>query len=107
MAFPHTRLRRMRRTGQLREMVRETRLSPDDFIYPLFVRPGTGVRHEVPSMPGVFQLSVDALVTECRDAFGDGVRAVILFGIPSSKDAVGSEACDDNGIIPRAVHHLP
>ncbi len=103
MSFPLTRLRRLRRTGTLREMVRETALSPDDFIYPLFVRHGEGVRREVSSMPGVFQLSPDTLAAECADAFRDGVRSVILFGIPEVKDAAGSEAYADNGIIAQAV----
>ena len=103
MGFPLTRLRRLRRTGTLREMVRETVLSPDDFIYPLFVRHGEGIRREVSSMPGVFQLSPDTLAAECADAFRDGVRSVILFGIPAVKDAAGSEAYADNGIIAQAV----
>jgi porphobilinogen synthase len=84
-------------------MVRETALSPDDFIYPLFVRHGEGVRREISSMPGVFQHSPDTLVTECVEAFMDGVRSVILFGIPEKKDAAGSGAYTDNGIIAQTV----
>jgi len=103
MGFPRIRMRRLRKTSRLRDMVRETKLSPDDFILPLFVRPGSGIRHEVASMPGVHQLSVDTLVKECGDAYGEGIKAVILFGIPSTKDAAGSEAYDDHGIIPDAV----
>jgi porphobilinogen synthase len=87
-------------------MVRETDLNPGDFILPLFVRPGEGLRREVQSMPGVCQMSVDALVEECRAASDDGIRAVLLFGIPEYKDALGSSAYDENGIIPRAVRAL-
>jgi porphobilinogen synthase len=87
-------------------MVRETALSPVDFILPLFVRHGEGVRNPIRSMPGVFQFSVDTLVAECREAAAVGVRAVILFGIPATKDAIGSEAWDLNGIVCRAVRAL-
>src|SRR6476661_4174576 len=78
--------RRLRRTAALRAMVRETRLSPDNFLYPLFAVPGEGVRKEVSSMPGVFQLSVDEIVKEAAAAKADGVRGVLLFGLPESKD---------------------
>jgi len=87
-------------------MVRETALDPGDFILPLFVRPGDQVRREISSMPGVSQMSVDVLVEACREALGDGITAVILFGIPGHKDPLGSEAYDDSGIIPRAVRAL-
>jgi len=103
MSFPYTRLRRLRRTAALRDMARETALSADDFILPLFVRHGSGVRNAVLSMPGVSQLSVDTLTEECAAAYDDGVRAVILFGIPEHKDALGTEAYSDDGIIPRSV----
>jgi len=106
MGFPLTRLRRLRRTAAFRDMVRETSLDPADFILPLFVRPGTNVRKDIPSMPGVCQLSVDTLVEECRAAMDDGVRAVILFGIPERKDATGSSAWDEDGVIPRSVREL-
>ena len=106
MGFPETRLRRLRKTPQLRALVRETSLEPDDFILPLFVRPGESVRRPVTSMPGVSQLSIDVLVKECRAAFGDGISSVLLFGIPGKKDAVGSEAYDEDGIIPRAVRAI-
>jgi porphobilinogen synthase len=86
--------------------VRETRLSPDDFVLPLFVRPGEGVAQPVGSMPGVFQHSVDRLVAAARDAWSDGVAAVILFGIPDHKDAAGSAAWADDGIVQRAVRAL-
>ena len=106
MGFPIIRLRRLRRSGVLRSMVAETHLSPDDFIYPLFVRHGKGARREVPSMPGVFQFSPDTLAAECCEAYTDGIRAVILFGIPKTKDAKGSEAVDENGIIPQAIRAI-
>jgi porphobilinogen synthase len=88
------RLRRLRRTATMRALVRETRLSPDMFVLPLFVCDGEGVRREVPSMPGVFNLSVDEAVKEVVAARGDGVNSVILFGIPDRKDDIGSLAYD-------------
>ena len=103
MEFPRLRLRRLRRNETLRRMVRETALTPDDFIYPLFVREGSGVRNPIASMPGQFQLSGDEAVKEARTAWDLGVPAVILFGIPDHKDPVGSGAYDDNGIVQRAV----
>src|ERR1041384_5344823 len=86
------RLRRLRRTPAMRALVRETRLSPDMFMLPLFVCEGEGVRREVPSMPGVFNLSVDEAVKETAAASADGVKSVILFGIPERKDDIGSLA---------------
>src|SRR5581483_6872119 len=102
MAFPATRLRRLRRTGALRCMVRETRLVPDNFIYPLFVCPGEGVRKEIRSMPGVFNLSVEETVKEAHEARSLGIPALILFGLPEKKDEVATGAWDENGIAPRA-----
>jgi porphobilinogen synthase len=96
----------MRRTEALRSLVRETTLAPDDLIWPLFVLPGERVRNPVKSMPGVFQLSVDELVAEAQAGFEAGVRSVILFGIPEHKDAHGSGAYDDDGIVPRAIRAL-
>jgi porphobilinogen synthase len=96
----------MRRTEALRSLVRETTLAPDDLIWPLFVLPGQGIRNAVKSMPGVFQLSVDELVAEAQAGYEAGVRSVILFGIPEHKDAGGSGAYDDDGIVPRAVRAL-
>jgi len=87
-------------------MVRETKLSPDDFILPLFVCPGEGVAKAVSSMPGVFQLSVDKTVETCREAVGDGIGSVILFGLPEAKDAEGSAAWSADGIVQRAVRAL-
>jgi porphobilinogen synthase len=101
--YPIKRLRRLRYNPILRDMVRETELSKNDFIYPLFVVPGKGVKNPVKSMPGVFQLSVDELVKECKEVASLGIPAVILFGIPEHKDEKGSEAYDPNGIIQKAV----
>jgi len=98
--------RRLRRTEAIRSMVREPRLTPDCFIYPLFVVEGEGIRRPVSSMPGVFNLSVDEAVKESRAAKGDGVPAVILFGIPSAKDAMGSAAADPEAPVQTAVRAL-
>ena len=106
MPFPQERPRRLRRNEALRRLVRETELSPDDLVWPLFVLPGQKVRNPVKSMPGVFQLSVDELVAECQAGYEAGVRSVILFGIPEKKDAGGSGAYADDGIVPRAVRAL-
>ena len=101
--FPATRLRRLRQHPQLRSMLRETDLSPADFILPLFVRFGRGERIPIGSMPGQFQLPVEHLAAEVREIASLGIPAVILFGIPEHKDAVGSDACSDSGIIPQAI----
>ncbi len=100
------RLRRLRMTEAFRSMVRETELSTKDFIYPLFVVPGSRVRKEVKSMPGVFQLSVDEILRECVDVKTLGIPSVILFGIPERKDEVGSEAYDENGIVQTAIRGI-
>jgi porphobilinogen synthase len=101
--FPTTRPRRLRHNPLVRGLVRETHLSPADFILPLFVRPGRGVKKEIPSMPGQHQLSVDRLADEVGTAADLGVRAFIFFGIPSHKDATGSSADDDEGIVQQAL----
>ncbi|MGA2004650.1 MAG: porphobilinogen synthase [Terriglobales bacterium] len=106
MAFPVNRPRRLRRTETLRSMVRETRLTPEAFIYPLFVCPGTGVRKEVRSMPGVFNLSVDEAVKEVREARGLGVPSVILFGLPETKDEVATGAWAEDGIVQKAARAI-
>jgi porphobilinogen synthase len=103
MSFPVNRPRRLRRTATLRRMVRETRLSVDDLILPLFAIHGQGAREPIASMPGVARLSIDLLVAECREAHALGIPAVILFGIPKQKDPLGSEAYADDGIVPRAI----
>jgi porphobilinogen synthase len=100
------RLRRLRRTEGLRAMVRETRLSPDMFVLPLFVCEGTGVRREVSSMPGVLNLSVDEAVREAGAAAGDGLRGVLLFGLPEHKDSIGSSAYNPGAPVQRAVRAL-
>jgi porphobilinogen synthase len=103
MNFPEYRPRRVRRTENLRRMIRETLLSPDDFIYPLFVLPGKGVKTPIRSMPGIFQYSVDMLVEEVHDAVELSIPAVILFGLPESKDERGSEAHSQSGVVQEAV----
>jgi porphobilinogen synthase len=100
------RLRRMRMTEPLRKMVRETALTAEDLIYPLFVIPGQKKKKEISSMPGVYQLSVDELVRECSEVGKLGIPGVILFGVPEYKDETGSGAYDENGIIQRAVRAL-
>lgn len=100
------RLRRLRRNENLRALVRETQVRADDFIYPLFVCEGEGIRREISSMPGQYNLSIDELVKEASEARSLGVRAVILFGIPDQKDAQGSEAFLDEGIVQRAIRAL-
>jgi porphobilinogen synthase len=104
--FPLVRLRRLRRTETLRRLVAETRISPDNLVQPLFVTAQKGARNEVPSMPGVFQLGVKELVKEAKEVKKAGVPAVLLFGIPERKDAKGSDACSDHGIVQTAVRAL-
>ena len=106
MSFPTTRLRRLRRSEALRRMVRETRLSRDDLVLPLFAVPGRGVREPVASMPGVFNLSVDEAVLEAAGAKSDGINAVLLFGLPDQKDDVGSMAYDPEGPVQSAVRAI-
>ncbi|MEZ5353203.1 MAG: porphobilinogen synthase [Bryobacteraceae bacterium] len=103
MAFPTQRLRRLRRTEPLRALVRETRLDPAAWIFPLFLVEGEGVRREISSMPGNFQMSIDQAVEECRRIHSLGVGGVILFGIPAEKDEEATGAYDPSGIVPRAV----
>jgi porphobilinogen synthase len=106
MRYPIYRPRRIRAQENLRRMVRETRLSVDHFIDPLFVVPGAGVRHEIQSMPGNFHLSVDRLLEEVKEVQDLGIPAVMLFGLPEQKDAVGSSGYAEDGIVPRAVSAL-
>lgn len=95
--------RRLRRTDAIRSLVRETRLAPENFVLPLFVCPGTGVRREISSMPGVFNLSIDETTKEVAAAYDAGVRSIILFGLPETKDPVGSGAYAEDGIVQRAI----
>ena len=106
MDFPRYRPRRLRRNEKLRAMVRETSLAPANLIYPLFVGPGTDKVQPVSSMPGVAQLSVDHAVRECHEAHSLGIPAVILFGLPEHKDALGSEAYGDEGIVQQAIREI-
>jgi porphobilinogen synthase len=102
MAYPINRLRRLRRTESLRSLVRETRLSPEGFIYPLFICPGQGIRKEVRSMPGVFNLSIDEAVKEVAEVKALGIPSVILFGLPETKDEVATGAWAEDGIVQKA-----
>jgi porphobilinogen synthase len=106
MAYPETRLRRLRYTPAIRALVRETNVTAADLIMPLFVRTGTGIRKPVLSMPGNYQMSVDVLTSYCKDLFHRGVMAVLLFGIPEKKDETGETGCDPDGIVQRAVRSL-
>jgi len=106
MSFPITRLRRLRATPTLRDMVRETQLNAQDFIYPMFAVHGEAVRRPVSSMPGVYQLSVDQLVREAQECYTLGIPALILFGVPAHKDAEGSENFSDDGIVQRAIRAI-
>ncbi|HXZ13034.1 MAG TPA: porphobilinogen synthase [Candidatus Sulfotelmatobacter sp.] len=106
MTFPTQRPRRLRRTEALRGFVRETKLSTSGLVYPLFACPGTNVRLEVGSMPGIYQQSVDNIVEECREVAGLGIPAVILFGLPDKKDEIGSEASASDAAVQRAIEAL-
>ena len=106
MTFPVHRPRRLRRSEALRGFVRETRLSAGGLVYPMFACPGTRVRTEVGSMPGIYQQSADQIVEECREVAGLGVPAVILFGLPEHKDEVASEAYDANGAVQRSIEAI-
>ena len=106
MNFPTYRPRRMRANAVTREFVRETTLSAKDFIYPLFVKPGTGCKDAISSMPDVFQYSIDMLEAEMEELRSLGIQAVILFGLPEHKDECGSEAYDDNGIVQQAIREI-
>jgi porphobilinogen synthase len=103
MPFPTQRLRRLRATPAMRNLVRETHLQPSQFILPLFVCPGEGVRREIGSMAGNYQLSIDELVKECEEVHSLGIGGIILFGLPETKDEMASGAYDDNGIVQRAI----
>ena len=106
MAFPTHRMRRLRRSERFRNLVRETRLSPESMIYPIFVCPGEKVRKEIGSMPGQFNISVDNAVKIAREAEQAGIAGILLFGLPEEKDEVGSDACDENGIVQKALRAI-
>ncbi len=104
--YPLTRLRRLRRTEEMRALVRETVLSPKDFIAPLFVCHGENIKKEIPAMPGQYHFSVDRVVEECQELYDLGVSGVMLFGIPEHKDSTGSEAYHDHGIVQQAIRAI-
>jgi len=106
MYYPAYRPRRLRKNENLRRMVRETSLSVDDLIYPLFVAPGKNFKKEILSMPGNYQMSIDLIVEEAKEVRSLGIPAILLFGIPEKKDEVGSEAYDENGIVQRAIRAI-
>jgi porphobilinogen synthase len=106
MVFPEYRPRRLRRNNAFRALIRETHLTPSQFVYPLFVVPGKNKRQEIPSMPGIFRLSIDQLAGEAKECLRLGVQSVILFGLPEKKDGVGSGAHAKNGIIQTAIREL-
>ncbi|MBC8133814.1 MAG: porphobilinogen synthase [Deltaproteobacteria bacterium] len=106
MSFPETRPRRLRRSPTIRRMVRETSLSADNFIFPLFICPGSGIRKEISSLPGQFHLSVDQLANEAKEITELGIPSVILFGLPAKKDEVGSEAWHPDGAVQQAIRAL-
>jgi porphobilinogen synthase len=106
MSFPESRPRRLRQLSALRRLVRETTLSPDNFIYPLFIAPGKGIRKEISSLPGQFHLSVDQLAQEAEETAKLGIPGVLLFGLPEKKDDVGSEAWHPDGVVQRAIRAI-
>ncbi len=106
MVFPDYRPRRLRKNETFRALIRETRLSASQLIYPLFVIPGKNIREEIPSMPGVFRISVDQLAREAKECLALGINAVLLFGLPEKKDAMGSQAHSKTGIIQKAIQEL-
>lgn len=106
LGFPSVRLRRLRSSEAIRQLVRETKLHAEDFIYPIFVVEGRNIKEPVPSMPGVFHFSLDLLSAELQRAYDAGIRAVLLFGVPSHKDSVGSSAYDENGIVQKAARFI-
>lgn len=106
MVLGFKRFRRVRVNPQIREMLTETRLSVSDFIYPLFIREGSGIKQEVASMPGVYQTSIDEAIKEVRECMAMGIKSFMLFGIPSVKDSIGSDALCEHGIIAKALREL-
>src|SRR5262245_2502526 len=106
MGFPQERPRRLRRTERLRSLVRETRVTPESLIAPLFVAPGRGVRREIPSLPGCFHLSADEAAREARELESLGVAGVILFGLPEGKDSLGTQGYAEDGVVPQAVRAI-
>ncbi len=106
MAYPLVRHRRLRSTAALRSLVRETSIGVNDFIAPIFVTEGVGVKSEIASMPGVYHWSLDTMEEELGEIAGLGIQAVLVFGVPDLKDAAGTSAIDDNGIVQRAIRRI-
>jgi len=106
MFFPEYRARRLRRNDNIRRMVRETHLRVDDLIYPMFSAFGTGIKKEIPSMPGIYQQSIEHIVAEAKEVYELGIPAVILFGIPETKDALGQDAYSETGIIQETIRTI-
>ncbi len=106
MEFPKTRARRLRNNAAVRDMIAQTQININDFVYPIFVREGNGIKNEIKSMPGIYQLSIDKAIQEAKEAYSLGIRSIILFGIPNNKDEIGSEAYNENGIIAKAIQEM-
>ena len=103
MSFPQTRLRRLRKTKNLRRLLAEHSLSVDDVIFPLFICPGSKVKKEISSMPGIFQISPDQVISECQEIVDLGIPGVLLFGLPEYKDAEGSSSCQEDGVVQQSI----
>ncbi|WP_028951148.1 porphobilinogen synthase [Sulfurihydrogenibium subterraneum] len=106
MGFPVNRYRRLRKNESIRRLIRETTLTVDDFIYPIFIEDGQNIKKEIPSMPGIYRWSLDRINEELDEVVSLGIPAVLLFGIPSHKDEVGSDTWNDEGIIQRSIRHI-
>ncbi len=106
MKFPQTRPRRLRRTENIRNMVAQTKLHLDDFVYPIFVREGSDIKNPIDSMPDIYQLSIDKAIDEAKEAYSLGIKSIILFGIPNHKDELGSEAYNEKGVITKAIYEI-
>tara|TARA_B110000261_G_C13090679_1_gene359782 strand:+ start:538 stop:1566 length:1029 start_codon:yes stop_codon:yes gene_type:complete len=106
MTFPKTRLRRLRYNPILRELVKETQISVDDLIYPMFVCTGENIKNEISSMPGQYQMSIDNFITECENVIKKGIKSILIFGIPEKKDESGDVACQENSIVQMAIKEI-
>tara|TARA_B110000879_G_scaffold822_1_gene1022 strand:+ start:3794 stop:4771 length:978 start_codon:yes stop_codon:yes gene_type:complete len=106
MSFPKTRLRRLRYNPILRDLVKETKISLDDLIYPMFVCTGKNIKNEISSMPGQFQLSIDNFISECENVISKGIKSILIFGIPENKDENGEIACQENSIVQIAIKEI-
>ena len=106
MSFPIRRLRRLRYNPILRDLVRETQISLDDLIYPMFVCTGKNIKNEIFSMPGQYQLSIDNFIKECENVIRKGIKSILIFGIPENKDENGEIACHENSIVQKAIKEI-